>query len=107
MQQHMAMFQTECMNFANDTHEARGTMLSTWVCANGAGRDQGRSPGQAYLLATYFSITTVSTIGYGDISPELDNDTEVLFTLLVEFVGMFIFGVQYNAKTSNEMQPVR
>ena len=83
--------QTECMDFSNETHEARGTMLSTWVCANGAGRDQGRSSSQAYLLATYFSITTVSTIGYGDISPELDNDTEVLFTLLVEFFGMFIF----------------
>ena len=79
------------MDFANDTHKARGTMLSTWVCANGASRDQGKSSGQAYLLATYFSITTVSTIGYGDISPELDNDTEVLFTLLVEFFGMFIF----------------
>ena len=79
------------MDFANDTHEARGTMLSTWVCSNGASRDQGRSSSQAYLLATYFSITTVSTIGYGDISPEMDNDTEVLFTVLVEFFGMFIF----------------
>ena len=52
-------------------------MVSTWVCAKGAGRDQGRSQGQAYLLATYFAITTVSTIGYGDISPQLNNDTEV------------------------------
>jgi CRP-like cAMP-binding protein len=81
---------TECELGGNSTHPFQGTMITTWVCAKGAGRDQSTNS-HAYLLATYFAITTVSTIGYGDISPQLDNDTEVLFTLLVEFFGMFIF----------------
>ena len=68
-----------------------GTMTNTWVCAKGAGRDQGKTTTEIYLLAVYFSITTVSTIGYGDISPHLDNPTEMAFTVAVEFLGMFIF----------------
>lgn len=68
-----------------------GTMVDTWVCAKGAGRDQGKTTIEIYLLAIYFSITTVSTIGYGDISPHLDNSTEMAFTVAVEFLGMFIF----------------
>ena len=68
-----------------------GTMINTWVCAKGAGRDQGKTTLEIYLLAIYFSITTVSTIGYGDISPHLDNPTEMAFTVAVEFLGMFIF----------------
>lgn len=71
--------------------EVFGTMRDTWVCAKGAGRDQGKSTTEIYLLAVYFSITTVSTIGYGDISPHLDNPTEMAFTVAVEFLGMFIF----------------
>ena len=82
---------TEVQDNTTGYHPVQGTMVSTWVCVQNAGRDQGRGIVQTYLLAIYFSITTVSTIGYGDISPHLDNSTEMFFTVAVEFLGMFIF----------------
>lgn len=55
----------EVTDIHNQTHRVQGTMVSTWVCAKNAGRDQGKGRAEMYLLAIYFSITTVSTIGYG------------------------------------------
>lgn len=44
------------------------------------------------IEALYFSIVTISTVGYGDYSP--DNDWERLFTVFYQLVGIaMIFGV--------------
>jgi hypothetical protein len=42
-----------------------------------------------YLYSIYWSVTTVTTIGYGDVTPV--TDLEVCFAILAEVIGMFIF----------------
>lgn len=45
--------------------------------------------GSRYLSALYWSLTTMTTIGYGDRGP--GNDPEIKFTLLSEIVGLCFF----------------
>lgn len=42
-----------------------------------------------YITSIYWVFTTLSTLGYGDFYPT--NNEEYLFTILVEFMGVFIF----------------
>jgi CRP-like cAMP-binding protein len=67
-------------------------MYNSWVCDMGISPNNGDVTDRLrYLTAVYFSITTISTIGYGDISPNTNSEMEMLFTAVTEFVGMFIF----------------
>lgn len=68
-----------------------GPMYNSWVCDLGISPSSESDDATRYLTSAYWSITTVSTIGYGDISPNLNSKLEVLFTTVVEFIGMFIF----------------
>lgn len=45
-----------------------------------------------YVRALYWSMTTITTIGYGDITPNLNNNSEMLFTMLVEALGVSAYG---------------
>lgn len=47
-----------------------------------------------YLKAIYWSLTTIVTLGYGDITPQ--NDLEVAFSLVVMLSGSAIFGYSIN-----------
>jgi voltage-gated potassium channel len=42
-----------------------------------------------YISAFYFILTTITTVGYGDISGSTTN--EILFSMFVEFVGLTFF----------------
>lgn len=42
-----------------------------------------------YITSIYWVFTTLSTLGYGDIFPVEKN--EYLFTMLIEFMGVFLF----------------
>ena len=42
-----------------------------------------------YLYSTYWAITTVTTIGYGDITPV--TNAELIFVCVAELLGMFMF----------------
>jgi hypothetical protein len=44
---------------------------------------------EAYMLSLYWTVTTVSTVGYGDYSP--NTDLEIVFTMIVQFVGIMLF----------------
>lgn len=71
--------------------DVEGPMYNSWVCDMGISPSSDADAATRYLTAAYWSITTVSTIGYGDISPNLNSKMELMFTTIVEFIGMFIF----------------
>ena len=50
-----------------------------------------RSPLGQYLRSFYWVTTTVATIGYGDYGPNHDSDLQVLYTIIVEIVGVGMF----------------
>jgi len=52
---------------------------------------EGVSPGQRFLIALFFSVETISTIGYGNIAP-LNSSADVLVTVEA-LVGLLGFGV--------------
>jgi Ca2+-binding EF-hand superfamily protein len=51
--------------------------------------DGAMTPRSRYLNALYWSLTTMTTIGYGDRGP--GNDPEIQFTMFSELVGLFFF----------------
>lgn len=62
----------------------------TWVYTNGL---EGAGVGHQWIAAFYFSITTGTTVGYGDIHPE--NDVEqimnsLIMVIMVGYVGPFV-----------------
>jgi len=59
---------------------------------DGGGRclsDSDRS--MKYLVSLYYSFTTMTTIGYGDISPFAGSRVELITMILVQIVGTTIF----------------
>jgi len=46
-------------------------------------------PATLYITACYWTITTLSTVGYGDIRGYTTE--EYLYTMLVEFIGIGFF----------------
>jgi len=58
---------------------------------------------QRYTMSIYWAITTVSTIGYGDVTPK--GTYEIGFVAVVEFIGMisFAYTVTTLAKLINDL----
>ena len=62
----------------------------TWLSAYGdpaAGRE---AVWEHYLLSIYWALTTLTTVGYGDIVPQ--NDTERAYALCTFMTGALVFG---------------
>lgn len=45
-----------------------------------------------YLRAVYWTITTMTTVGYGDITPDPGRAQAILFTMLIMVIGAGAFG---------------
>lgn len=60
--------------------------------------DPNQSHLDNYILALYWAVTTMTTIGYGDIVPNTRN--QYIFAILVEFGGVGLFGYIIGSITS-------
>lgn len=52
---------------------------------------QDKSAWHSYVLAMYWSVTTITTIGFGDVTPVLQ--CEIIFTIFAEMFGMAFFAL--------------
>lgn len=53
---------------------------------------------QAYVKTLYYTITTISTVGYGDIYPK--TPSEIAYVMFVQFIGVMIFAFLTGSITS-------
>ncbi len=68
-------------------------MLSHWIaCGWLALGGSGQSPAatERYLRSIYWTITTLTTVGYGDITPS--GSAQTIFTMAVMLLGVAVYG---------------
>ena len=70
-------------------HEVYGEELY-WLGVYDGGRAVRESVSVQYLYALYWALTTLTTVGYGDVTP--CNDFERMYTLLALLIGALVFG---------------
>ena len=51
-----------------------------------------RVPIDQYIRSLYWAITTVATIGYGDYYPNHDDNSQLIFTMVVQVFGVGMYG---------------
>ena len=64
--------------------------ITTWVSSYDDGRGVDAPPDVQYLYAVYWALTTLTTVGYGDITPT--NDVERVYSLFALLLGALVFG---------------
>ena len=50
-------------------------------------------PHLRYIQGFYWSITTLTTIGYGDLSPSKSDPVQMLYVILIEILGAGMYGL--------------
>jgi CRP-like cAMP-binding protein/voltage-gated potassium channel Kch len=77
------------ISYSKDNGWVAAELVKTW------GKDSitDVSLGERYMRSLYWGITTLTMVGYGDITPGLDDFAEVLYTIVVLLIGGVIFAV--------------
>lgn len=65
--------------------------ISLGWCMIGASEEE-RSFFDQYIRAVYWCLTTIATIGYGDYSPDKDSNLQIIYTIIVQIIGVGVFG---------------
>jgi len=60
-----------------------------WILVSG--NPEALAPGDRYVSSFYWTITTIATIGYGDITPK--GSQQMLFVILIELFGAAMYGL--------------
>lgn len=60
-----------------------------WILIGGG--ETYRQPAQRYVRSLYWVVTTVSTIGYGDYAPDHDSDIQIVYTIVLQLLGVGMF----------------
>lgn len=60
-----------------------------WILIGAGERD--RSSADQYLRALYWATTTISTIGYGDYTPDHNSNNQIAYTILIQLFGVGMF----------------
>ena len=63
-----------------------------WLKSQGIEKDGWRTK---YLFSIYWAVTTMLTVGYGDLTPT--NKTEMFFNIWAMFLGCAVFGYSMNS----------
>lgn len=61
-----------------------------WIAIGAS--EAARSFGDQYIRALYWCITTIATIGYGDYGPNHDSNLQIIYTIIVQIIGVGMFG---------------
>ena len=69
--------------------------MISWVSGLGISDD---TVATRYIAACYWAVVTVSTVGYGDITPT--NETEVIMTIFLIFIGVSMYSYIMSRLTS-------
>jgi len=72
-------------------NDFKGTWLSSFY-------PEYQLPIDIYLISFYWTITTITTVGYGDVS--INNNTEKIFCCFVMLIGVITFGFATGTLTS-------
>ena len=45
-----------------------------------------------YIVAFYWTVTTLTTIGYGDVTPDTTQNAQVIYIVIIELIGAGMYG---------------
>ena len=69
--------------------------MISWINALGIDDEPAAT---RYIAACYWAVVTISTVGYGDITPT--NETEAIVTIFLVFIGVSMYSYIISRLTS-------
>lgn len=87
-----------CFWFYTATLVGLDPEIVTWVSSYNGGSALDATPDVQYLYALYWALTTLTTVGYGDIIPT--NNAERTFCMVSFIVGALVFGYMLSSIAS-------